>query len=225
MWLASNPPVVVVDETPQERELATLIQNLDPDEIAELARECLDALLKPCNLGLDLRPQQFFHAATGKLRLQLVNCSGWITEQAGECSSDASLRTRPFEHDAIEDLNLIQPVTLGLEEPPPLVDGRFYDRVIVVGEGDLRPILLEQILIDMEAGAKRLERCFQPLDGILLLRVVETFVVHARDAQHHPHVPAFGQKHTLIPESVKVDVIVKRGGLFPRLDDLVESQH
>jgi hypothetical protein len=57
LWLASNPPVVVVDEAPQERELATLIQNLDPDEIAELARECLDALVKLCNLGLDLGPQ------------------------------------------------------------------------------------------------------------------------------------------------------------------------
>ena len=58
---------VVVNEAPQERELATLIQNLDPDEVAELARECLGALLKPCNLGLNLRSQQRFHAATGKL--------------------------------------------------------------------------------------------------------------------------------------------------------------
>src|SRR5580698_2531826 len=125
--LASNPPVVVVDETPQELELATLIQNLDPDEIAELARECLDALFKPCNLGLDLRSKQLFHAATGKLRLQLVNCSGRITEQARECSSDARLRPCAFEDDAIKYLDLIKPVALGFKEPPPLVDGRFYD--------------------------------------------------------------------------------------------------
>jgi hypothetical protein len=122
-------------------------------------------------------------------------------------------------------VNLIQPVTLGLEEPPPLVDGCFYDRILVVGERDVWSVLLEQILIDMEAGAKRLQRSFQPFDGILLFRVVETLVVHAGDAQHHPHVPAFGQKHTLIPESVQVDVIVKRSGLFPRLDDFVEAQH
>jgi hypothetical protein len=127
LWLASNPPVVVVDEAPQERELATLIQNLDPDEIAELARECLDALLKPCNLSLDLRPQQRFHAATGKLRLQLVNCSSRITEQARECSSDARLGPCAFEDDAIKDLDLIKPVALGFKELPPLVDCGFYD--------------------------------------------------------------------------------------------------
>jgi hypothetical protein len=63
--------------------------------------------------------------------------------------------------------------------------------IVVVGEGDLGPILLEQILIDMEAGAKRLQSSFQPLDGILLLRMVETFVVHAGDAQHHAHIAAF----------------------------------
>jgi len=145
LWLASNPPVVVVDEAPQERELATLIQNLDPDEIAELARECLDALLKPCNLGLDLRPQQGLHAASRELSLQLVHCSGRVTKQTRQRGSDAGLRPRAFKDDAIEDLNLVEPVALGFKELPPLVDGGFYHGIVVVGEGNLRPVLLEQI--------------------------------------------------------------------------------
>jgi hypothetical protein len=40
LWHAGNPPVVVIDEAPQERELTLLTQNLDLDEIAELPREC-----------------------------------------------------------------------------------------------------------------------------------------------------------------------------------------
>ena len=120
---------------------------------------------------------------------------------------------------------MIEPVALGLEELPPLVDCRFYNRVVVMREWNLRPVLLEEILIDVEAGAEGLQRRLQPLDRVLLLAVVEAFVVHARNAQHHAHVAALGQKRGLVPESIQVDVVVERSRIFPRLDDLVESQH
>ena len=120
---------------------------------------------------------------------------------------------------------MIEPVALGLEELPPLFDGCFYNGVIVVGKWDLRPVLLEEILIDMKAGAECLERRLQPLDGVLLLSVVETFVIHACDAQHHAHVAALGQKRCLVPKAIQVDVVVERRRFLPRLDDLVESQH
>jgi hypothetical protein len=51
---AGNPPVVVVDEPAQKRELPLLLQNFDPDEISELASKCLDALVELGNFGLDL---------------------------------------------------------------------------------------------------------------------------------------------------------------------------
>ena len=75
------------------------------------------------------------------------------------------------------------------------------------------------------ARAELLECRLQPLYGVLLLRVVEAFVVHARYAKHHPEVARFGQKGRLVPETVQVEVIVQRGGVLPRFDDLVDAQH
>jgi hypothetical protein len=76
--LARNAPVVVVHKAPKEPELSLLIQNLDFDEIAELAFECLDALFEPCYVALDLCPQQLLHGAIAELRLQFVDRSGRI---------------------------------------------------------------------------------------------------------------------------------------------------
>ena len=202
-----------------------LILNLNPGQIAELSRECLDALLKMGNVSFDLRPEQRFHAAAGKLRLQLIHCPGRVPQQACKCRCDARLRPCAFEDDAIEYLNLIEPVALGLKELPPLVDGRFDDWVVVVCEGDLGPVLLEQVLIDVKAGAKGLQRSLQPFDGIFLFRMVEALVVHAGDTQHNAHIAALGKKHCSIPKPIQVDVVVERGSLFPRLDDLIKSQH
>jgi hypothetical protein len=62
----------------------------------------------------------------------------------------------------------------------------------------------------MEPGGESLERRFQAFNGILLLGTVETFVVHARDAQRLAHVAALRQECGLIPESVQVDVVIQR---------------
>ena len=151
--------------------------------------------------------------------LLLVNCAlqfadraGGIAEEAGECRADAGLRPRAFEHDAVEDFDLIEMVALRFKELPPLVDGGFHNGIVVVGERNLRPVLFEEILVDVEAGAEGFERGFQPLDGILLLRMVKALVVHAGDAQHHPQIAALGQKRRLVPEAVEVDVVVERRG-------------
>ena len=71
------------------------IQDLDLYEIGELASECLYALLKPCKIAFDMRPQQLLHAVIGELRFQLVNRASRIAEQASECSTDAGLGPAP----------------------------------------------------------------------------------------------------------------------------------
>jgi len=55
--------------------------------------------------------------------------------------------------------------------------------------------------------------------------MVEAFVVHARNTQHYPHIPALGDKRSLIPESIQIDVVIEGSRFLPRLDDLIESQH
>ena len=112
---------------------------------------------KPRKVGLDLRPQQGLHAVVGELRLQFANRAGGIAEEAGECRADARLRPRPFENDAVEDFDLVEMVALRFKELPPLLDGGFYNGVVIVRERNLRPVLLEEVLVDMEAGAKGLQ--------------------------------------------------------------------
>jgi hypothetical protein len=58
---------------------------------------------------------------------------------------------------------------------------------------------------------------------VFLLCVVEAFVVHAGEAQHHAHVATLGEKRSLIPKAIQVDVVIQRSRFLPRLDYLVES--
>jgi hypothetical protein len=66
---------------------------------------------------------------------------------------------------------------------------------------------------------------FQPLHCIFLSYGIEAFIVDALNLQDHPEVPGLREKRSLIPETVKIDVVIESGALFPRLDDLVEPQH
>ena len=95
--------------------------------------------------------------------LSLVNCA--LSSRMPPCGSrgirsesgqDASLRPRTFEHDHIEDFDSVEPVALGLEELPPLVNCRVDEFVIVGGERNLGPVRLEEILVDVEAFAEGL---------------------------------------------------------------------
>jgi hypothetical protein len=57
----------------------------------------------------------------------------------------------------VEDFDLIKPVALGFKEFPSLVVCGFHNRVGIVGKWNLGPVLLEQVLVDMEAGAEGFE--------------------------------------------------------------------
>ncbi|MGA7522595.1 MAG: hypothetical protein WBW84_08930 [Acidobacteriaceae bacterium] len=182
-------------------------------------------LFKARKIVLDLRAQQRLHSVVGELRLQLVHGASGIAEELSKCRSHSGLRPRSFKQNAVENLDLKEPVGFLLEESPPLVHGCLHNWIVIAGEGYFRPVGLEKILVDMEAGAERLERGLQPLDRILLLGVVEAFIVRAGDAKHHTQVAALGEKCGLIPEAIQVDVIRERGGLSPRFYDSIQTQH
>jgi hypothetical protein len=219
--LARNTPVIVVEQVAKERELALLVQHLHVHEVGELPDERLHPLFELCQIMLDLRAEQRLHAVVGELHSQLTDCAGRIAEKAGQSRADAGLRPRAFKDDAIENLDLIQMVALRLEELAALLDGRLHNWIVIAGERYLGTVLFEEVLIDMEAGAEGFERGFQPLHGVLLLRMVQAFVVHAGDTKHHAKIAALGEERGLVPEAVQIDVVGKRGGLFPRLDDFI----
>src|SRR5271170_1120880 len=116
-------------------------------------------------------------------------------------------------------------VPFRFKELPSLVNSRFDNGVIVCCERYVGAVRFEEILVNMEAWAKGFQRRLQPLHRILLLRAVETFVVYAGNAENHADITALGKEGRLIPEAVEVDVVVQRRTLFPRLDDLVETEH
>ena len=116
-------------------------------------------------------------------------------------------------------------VEFGGEELLTLIDGGLHNRVVIVGEGNLRPIGFEEVLVDVEAGAKALERRFQPFHRILLCRLIDAFIVHAADAHDHAKVAALGQKRAAAPEPIEVQVRIQRGGFLPRFQDSIHSKH
>ena len=146
-------------------------------------------------------------------------------QDSSDCRAHAGLRPGAFEQDAVEDFNLIKMVTLRFKELPPLVNRCVHNRIVIFCEGYVRAIRFEEVLVNMEAWAKRLEGCLQPLHGILLLRAVQTFVVHAGNSEDHAEIAALRKEGRLIPEAIEVDVVVESATLFPGLDDLVETQH
>ena len=222
---AGNAPVVEIKQAAKKRELPLPIQDLDLHEVRKLSNECLHALIEAPNIVLDMRAQQRLHAVAGELRLQLANRASGISEKASERRAHAGLRSRAFEQDAVEDFHLIKMVALRFKELPPLLDGRFHNRVVIFGEGYVGPVRLEEILVNVEAWAKRFQRRFQPLHRILLLRAVKAFVVHAGNTENHADIAGLSKEGRLIPEPVEVDVVVESRTLFPRLDDLIETQH
>jgi hypothetical protein len=103
----------------------------------------------------------------------------------------------------VEDFDLKEPVGLFLKEPPPLV----HYWIVVDGKGNIRPVGLEEVLIDVGAEAEGFECGFEALHGILLLGMVEAFVTDASDGQHHTQIADLGQRRRLVPEPVQIDVV------------------
>ena len=83
-------------------------------------------------------------------------------------------------------------IFLSLKEPPPLLDGSFHYRVFVVDERYFGAIGLEEILVDVEAGAKGFEGRFEPFHRIFLGCAVKAFVVYAGHTKNHAHVSTLG---------------------------------
>ena len=75
---AGNTPVVIIQQATEKRELPLPIQDLDLHEIYELPSECLDVLVEPLKIALDMRPQQLLHAVVGELRFEFGNRALWI---------------------------------------------------------------------------------------------------------------------------------------------------
>jgi hypothetical protein len=100
-----------------------------------LTDEPLDLLRQSRQSVLDLRTQQDLHPVVGNLHPQFSGRARRIASELGQGRADAALRTLALEDDGIEDLNLMELVTLGLKEPPPLINGRFRHRVVVLREG------------------------------------------------------------------------------------------
>ena len=167
---------------------ALLVENRDLNEVGELPGECLHALVEPGEVGLNLRPQQRLHAVVGELGAEFANGSGRIVEEASDGRADALLRPCSFQQHDIEDLDLIEAVAFRLEEAAALVDSGFDNWIVVAGKRNLGPVRFEEILVDVEAGAERLESGLQPLDGIFLLAAVKALVVNALNLQNHAEV-------------------------------------
>ena len=223
--LARNAPVVEVKQPAEKRELPLRVQDLDLHEVRELPSECLHALVKAGNIALDLAAQQSFHVVVRELRFQFADGPGRIAKELAERSAHSGFRPGTFEQNAVKNFHLIKMVAFRFKELPSLLNRRFHNRIVIFGEWYVGSIRFEEILVYMEAWAEGFQSGFQPLDCILLLRAVEAFVVHAGNTEHHAHIAALGKKGRPIPEAVQVDVVVETRALFPRLDDLIDSQH
>src|ERR1017187_90780 len=211
-----HAPIVVVKKSAKKAELTLLIQNFDLHEVSKLANECLHLTFESREVAFNLRPKQSLHAAVRELGLQFADGAGRIAEETSQCRTNSGLRPSAFKQDAIEHFDFVKAVAL---------NGRLYDRVLIAGEWNLRTVGLEQVLIDMEARAKRFQRRLEPLHCIFLIAVVKAPVIHAGDAQDHAQVAAFGQKCGLVPKAIQIDMAVQRVGVSPRLDGSINAQH
>src|ERR1035437_7066683 len=116
-------------------------------------------------------------------------------------------------------------IPFSVKELSALIDCRCHNRIVVLGKWNVGAVRLEEVLVNMEAWAKCFQRGLQPLHRVLLLGAVKTLVVHASNSEHHAHVTALGEKGRRIPETVQIDVVIQCSAVFPRLNDLIETQH
>jgi hypothetical protein len=222
---AGDLPFIEIQQSPKEAELSLLVENLDLHKVRELPGERLDALLKSRKIGLYLSPQQGLHIVVRELRPKFANRPSGIAKETRKRRANAGLRPRSFKDDAVENFDLVKVVPLGFKELSPLVNGGFHNGVLIRSERNLWSVVFEEILVNVEAGAKSLQRGLQAFDGVLLLRVVKALIVHAGDGQQHPKIAGLRKERRLVPESIEIDVVIESRTLFPRLDGPVEAEH
>ena len=147
------------------------------------------------------------------------------SRQLCESGCNAGLGSCSFNDDRVEDFDIEQAVKFLAEEFFSLVNRRLHNRIVGLFERNVGPVCLEQVLIDMEAGPKDLEGRFESFDGILLGRLIQTFVINTAHPKHDSEVPALRQEHFVVPEAVEVDLGVESSGFLPRLDDTIDAEH
>jgi hypothetical protein len=99
---------------------------------------------------LDLRPKQPSHTVAGELSFERAHCAPRVAEHLGEGSREAAFRLGPLDQNAVKDFYLIEVIALRFKEPLSLIDGRLHYGAIVLGEWDLGPIALQEVLVDVE---------------------------------------------------------------------------
>src|SRR5580692_1707777 len=90
--IPGNAPVVVVQKAAEEPELASPVQNLYRDEVAQLPHEGLDTLFESGAVTFDLASQQSLHATACKLGPEFFEGVSGILGQPGKGWTDTSLR-------------------------------------------------------------------------------------------------------------------------------------
>ena len=185
LGIAGDSPVIKVQQSAEELQLPPLIEDLHRDKVRELAHEGPHSLVKQSTISLDLRTEQHLHALIRELRVKLGKAARRIRDEPRHSGTDAGLRSHTFEQNAVKDLDRVQLIALRLKESSPLLDGGCYDRIVIVCEGNLGAIALEEVLIHMESGAECLQRRFEALDRVFLLTGIERLVIDAADTKDH----------------------------------------
>src|SRR5229473_339971 len=101
--------------------------------------------------------------------LWLVNCTfSSSTAPAGSRKIRAIAAPTPaFDQNAVEDFNLIKMVAFCFKELSPLFDRCCHNRIVIFCEGYIGAVRFEEVLVNVEAWAKRFECRFQPLHCVL----------------------------------------------------------
>src|SRR5580658_7072668 len=89
--LARDAPVVIVEQSAEERELALAINHFYPNKVGKLTGKGFDMLVEASNLALDVRTQPRLHVVVAELRFEFGNRACWVTEQTCEHGRKASL--------------------------------------------------------------------------------------------------------------------------------------
>ena len=79
-------------------------------------------------------------------------------------------------------------VALRLKELPTLFNRSFHNRLVIFREEYVGPVRLEELLVDVKAGAKGSQSRLQSLHRIFLFRAVQAFVVYAGDTENHADI-------------------------------------
>jgi hypothetical protein len=148
---AGNAPVVIVQQASKERKLFLLIQNLNLHEVGELASECLDVLIEPSNIVLDMGAQQRLSCCRWRTALVVRQQRQPDRARGERAPFSRHLRPVALKQNAIEDFNLIKMVALCCKELPPLVDSCFHNRIVIRRERYVGALRFEEVLVDMEA--------------------------------------------------------------------------